>query len=224
MKSLVHDRPKPMAQVAGRPFVEWLLLKLRSQGIRHIIFCSGYMGEMLEDYFKDGSCLGLDIEYSRESEPMGTAGAVCHALRRVRGERFFVLNGDSYCCADIMQLFNFHCQVKSWATILLVHMDDCRRYGTVIVNADNSVRFFQEKRLDPGPGLINSGIYLFERKMAETIPLRRKISLEIDILPNLIAEGLYALECPGDFIDIGIPETYLAADSFFRKLEKLCSF
>ena len=218
LQSVVSDRPKPMAEVAGRPFVEWLLLALRDQGVRRVIFCTGYMSEVVESYFQDGERWGMDIVYSQDPEPLGTAGAVRHALGKADSDRLLVINGDSYCPFDISRLEDVHSAQNARASLWTVSMDDCRRYGSVVIGKDGIVQAFREKAAEKSPGLINAGIYLLEHAVAKSIPHGRPVSMETEMLPGLIGRGLYAVVGKGPFIDIGIPDAYSEADAFFQRL------
>jgi len=218
LHSIVPDRPKPMAQVGGRPFVEWLLLGLRAQGVRRVVFCMGYMSEVVEAYFRDGEQWNMEIVYSRDPIPLGTAGAVCHALSQVMSDPFLVLNGDSYCHLNIERLLELHTNRSACATIWLVTVNDCSRYGSVIVGEDGAVQAFREKSPKTCAGLINAGIYLLEREAVETLPKGRAISLETEFFPQLIGQGLYAVVGEGPFLDIGTPEAYTLVEQFFSTL------
>jgi NDP-sugar pyrophosphorylase family protein len=215
LRSIVSDRPKPMAEVAGRPFVEWLLLALRAQGVRRVIFCTGYMGEVLEAHFRDGRQWGMELLHSRDPAPLGTAGAVRHALGRVCSDRFLVLNGDSYCPIDINRLEEAHLARGARASLWLVSVEDCRRYGLVEIGDDGAVLAFHEKPSEKRAGLINAGVYLLERDVAESIPQGQPASLETDFFPGLIGHRLYAVVGEGPFLDIGTPESYTIARQFF---------
>jgi len=217
LRSVVKDRPKPMASVSGRPFLEWLLLSLRAQGVYRVILCTGHMGEMVEAYFGEGHSWDMEVQYSRDPEPLGTAGAVRHALSRVRGDRFLVLNGDSYCRADLSRLAQVHVSRRASATVWLVRVDDCRRYGSVVIGEDCAVRGFQEKPSDQRASLINAGLYLLEREIVTTIPEGRAVSLETEVFPQLVGRGLYAVIGKGPFLDIGTPEAYASAERFFLR-------
>ena len=215
LQSVVSDRPKPLAEVAGRPFVEWLLLALRAQGVRRVIFCTGYMSEMVEAHFRDGRQWDMEVVYSRDPIPLGTAGAVRYALSQVRSDRFLVMNGDSYCRVDVSRLEEVHTTRGACATLWLVRVDNCRRYGSVVIGEDGAVQAFREKSPEKCTGLINAGIYLLEREAAETIPEGRAVSLETEFFPRLIGHGLYAVVGEGPFLDIGTPEAYNKAPQFF---------
>jgi NDP-sugar pyrophosphorylase family protein len=180
-----------------------------------VIFCTGYMSETVEAHFGDGRQWDLADTYSRDPVLLGTAGAVRHALNQVRGERFLVLNGDSYCRVDLKRLVQAHANRRASATLWLVPVDDCRRYASVMIGEDSAVRAFQEKSPEKGAGLINAGIYLLEREVAESIPDGRAVSLETELFPQLIGRGLYAVVAESPFLDIGTPEAYAIADEFF---------
>ena len=212
LRRVVGDRPKPMAVVAGRPFVEWLLLSLRAQGVRRVVFCTGYMSEVVEAHFRDGRQWDMEVEYSCDPSPLGTAGAVRHALSQVRSDRFLVMNGDSFCRVDINRLVEVHTMHSARATLWLVEVNDCSRYGSVVVGTDGAVQAFREKREQKIAGLISAGVYLMEREAADTIPEGRAVSLETEFFPRLIGHGLYGVVGDGPFLDIGTPEAYGEAE------------
>jgi NDP-sugar pyrophosphorylase family protein len=214
LREVVSDRPKPMAEVAGRPFLEWLLLALRAQGLRRVVLATGYQAEMIEEYFGDGARWGLDVQYAREHAPLGTGGAARGALGSASGGRLLVLNGDSFCPFDLGQLAQAHTRARACATLWLVAVDDCSRYGTVDVSADRQVVAFREKSSAGGAGLISAGVYLFERSTLEEIAPDRPVSLETEVFPSLIGRGLYAVVGRGPFLDIGTPESYALAERF----------
>lgn len=215
LQGIVNDCPKPMAEVAGRPFVEWILLTLQAWGIQRVIFCTGYMGEVIEAHFGDGRQWNMEIEYSRDPVLLGTAGAVRRALAQVHSDRFLTLNGDSYCYVDMNHFEAVHVGCNARVTLWLVRRDDCSRYGSVEIGADNAVRSFREKSLRQCAGLINAGIYLLEREAVQTIPEGRRVSIETEFFPSLIGHGLYASVGDTPFLDIGTPEAYAMAEQFF---------
>lgn len=212
LQSTVSDRPKPMADVAGKPFLEWLLISLYEEGIRKVILCTGYMGEMVESYFGDGSKWDLQVRYSHETFPLGTGGAVRNALDLVQGGSFLVLNGDSYCRFDLDLMEKIHNSKSVLATMWLVKMNDCSRYGAVILDDSGMVKSFTEKLSVSGSGLINAGIYLLERRIVETIANDRMVSLEKDIFPHIVGKELAGVVGDGVFVDIGTPESYASAE------------
>ena len=215
--SVVSDRPKPMAQVAGRPFVEWLLEMLREQGVRRAVLCTGHLADLVEAHFGDGSCWDMELRYSRDPFPLGTGGAVRHALDQIEGERFFVLNGDSYCRCNLEGLTDTHIRHRAKATLWLVRKDDCRRFGSVRIDDSGAVQSFAEKASVSGPGFINAGVYLIEREAAAAIDPGRSVSLETELFPGLIGRGLFAVAGQDAFIDIGTPDSYAGAGRFITE-------
>ena len=215
LQGVVKDRPKPMAEVAGRPFVEWLLLLLRAQDVRRVVFCTGYMAEVIEAHFGDGRQWKMEFAYSRDPVLLGTAGAVRCALTQLHSDRFLVLNGDSYCHVDMNRLEAVHVASGARATLWLVKADDCSRYGSVEIGQDGAVRAFHEKRSERRAGMINGGVYVLEREVVNTIPEGCVVSLETGFFPTLIGHGLYAVVGDSPLLDIGTPEAYASAERFF---------
>ena len=172
---------------------------------------------MIEDYFQDGSRWDVDIVYSRDPIPLGTAGAIRHALDWIQTPRLFVLNGDSFCRVHLRHLDEVHRACGSQATLWLVRVGDCRRYGQVRLGAGNGIQAFHEKPLRQQPGLINGGVYVLERDLVERVPGGRVMSLEFDIFPALIGRGLHGVAGEQPFIDIGTPDAYAQASDMFAK-------
>lgn len=213
LQSVVHDRPKPLAEVLGRPFVEWLILSLRAQGVFHIVLSVGYMSEQIQNIMGDGRHLDVKITYAVDPFPLGTGGALRHALDCIQGERFLALNGDSYCTFDIQHLLDEHLAHSALVTLWLTRSTENARYGSVDVDAKGAVLTFREKSSGQHSDLINAGIYLIERKAVEAITLDRAVSAEKELFPSLIGRGLYAVVGSGPFLDIGTPESYKIAST-----------
>ncbi len=208
LRNTVSDRPKPLAVVAGKPFLEWLLISLRAQGVARIILSTGYLGEMIEEHFGTGSKLALDLVYVRDPIPLGTAGALRNALVRYESTNVLALNGDSYCRFDLRDLVLFHTSHHSKATLVLTSVEDSSRFGTVDVDEDARVIAFKEKAPDRRAGWINTGVYLLSRETLQSIPEQRPRSLEVDVFPALVGKGLFAMMCKTLFWDIGTAESY----------------
>ena len=209
LRPLLKDRPKALALVGGRPFLEYLLLQLKRYEINNVILAVGHCGEMIEAYFGSGSDLGLHLYYSYESEPLGTGGALKLAQNLIHSEYFLVMNGDSFFDIDLKVLIRYHQKKKALATIGLAKVDDTQRYGAVELDHEGRIVRFLEKMKGGQPGLINGGIYVFQREVLELIPEGRPVSLEQEIFPKLIGRDFYGLPFQAYFIDIGVPEDYL---------------
>lgn len=215
LRAAVSDRPKVLAEVAGQPFLERIFEQLQGFGIRKVVVCTGYMAEQIEllypTNFKD-----LQISYSREHALLGTAGAVRFALEHITNDRALVLNGDSFCDFDYRVFKSFHDAKDADASILLTYVDDCSRYGSVVLDKDGKVESFIEKSGAGGPGFINAGVYLMERPLIREIPVGRVLSLEKDIFPQWMGRKFFghASNAPV-FIDIGTPQSFQHAQSLF---------
>ena len=213
LQSVVSDRPKPVAVVLGRPFVEWLILALRAQGVRHIVLSVGYMSEQIQNIIGNGRRLDVKITYAVDPFPLGTGGALRRALDCIKGERFLALNGDSYCPFQVQRLLDEHLEHRALVTLWLTRSTESARYGSVDVDANGAVLNFREKSTGQHSDLINAGIYLIERKVLEVITLDIAFSAEKELFPSLIGIGLYAVVGSGPFLDIGTPESYKIAST-----------
>src|SRR5262245_46165816 len=158
----------------------------------------------------------LRLAYSRETAPLGTAGALRLALPLLTGDTVLVMNGDSYCDADLGAAFRAHREARSEATLLLVEVDDTTRYGRVELAADGAICRFVEKQDAAGTGWINAGIYFLARSRVEAIPAGAALSLERDVFPGWVGRGLRGHSVSARFLDIGTPGSYAAASAFFR--------
>ena len=220
LRPVLSSTPKPMAPIGDVPFLELLVLQLRSQGIRRMVMCTGFHAEQIEAQFGDGCRWNVAIEHSKETQPLGTAGAIKNAARFLaHASDFLVLNGDSFLEIDFRKLISFHRKHGGWASIAVRRVPDAARYGTVHVNEEGRIVRFSEKLGLPEPGLINGGVYVFNREVLETIP-EGPASLEKDVLPGLLQRGAFALEQDGLFIDIGTPEDYARAQALHERLSQ----
>jgi D-glycero-alpha-D-manno-heptose 1-phosphate guanylyltransferase len=218
LRTVVPSTPKPMAAVGAKPFLELLVRQLRSQGIDRLIMCSGYLADQIEDKFGHGGEWGVTIEYSRELRSMGTAGAIKLAQDYLSDDSsFLVMNGDSFVDVEFEQLMRTHLQHNALATMTIVPVQNAGRYGTVRTNSAERVTGFAEKTNADMPGLINAGVYVFDRSIFDHIP-EGNSSLERDVFPRIVDRGLYALEHTGMFIDIGTPDDYARAQSLCEQL------
>jgi D-glycero-alpha-D-manno-heptose 1-phosphate guanylyltransferase len=218
LQSVLPSTPKPLARVGNSPFLELLVRQLRSQGIRHLVMSTGHLAEQIEEEFGDGRKWGVAIEYSKETRPLGTAGAVKFAERYLpQDSEFLVMNGDSLLELDLAQFIRFHRQHGGSVSMAVRKVPDAARYGTVQLDAANRVVGFIEKTGLSAPGVVNGGVYLFNRAILRQIP-EGPSSLEKDLFPRILDQGLYALEQHGMFIDIGTPEDYARAQALCGSL------
>jgi NDP-sugar pyrophosphorylase family protein len=215
LRSVIADRPKVLAEVRGRPFLEYVLEQLVGANIQYAVLCTGYLGEQIQSFFGD-SYKSLRLAYSQESSPVGTAGALRLAMPLLTSDPVLVMNGDSYCQVNLQAFYTWYCeQCAGGSALLLTRVPDTQRYGRVNRGTDGRVLSFEEKGGKSGPGWINAGIYLLNQLLLSEIPEHNAVSLEQEIFPRWIGRGLYAYHTQGDFLDIGTPQSYAAAEQFF---------
>lgn len=213
LRPILSSAPKPLARIGDMPFLQLLVLQLRSQGIRRLVMCTGHQADQIAEEFGDGRKWDVTIDYSKESRPLGTAGALKLAGHYLSQDSdFLVMNGDSFLELDIRQFIRLHREQGGWASIAVRRVLDAARYGTVQLDELNRVVRFSEKMGVREPGVINGGVYVFNRSILQQIP-DGTISLEKDVLPRVVEHGVYALEQHGLFIDIGTPEDYARAQA-----------
>jgi len=205
LRPITLKTPKPMIRIRGKPFLEYLLNYLRSQGIREYILCLHYMYEKIMEYFGDGSQFGVNISYVVEDRPMGTGGALKKAEEFIQGT-FLALNGDTFLEFDLDEMVSFHRKHRGLGTIAITFMRSPKRYGVVKVNPDWRILQFSEKS-EAEAGYINAGVYIFEDRLFKFIPRGKEISLEREVIPSLLKnEEFYGFPVEGYFIDIGLLE------------------
>jgi D-glycero-alpha-D-manno-heptose 1-phosphate guanylyltransferase len=200
---LTREVPKPMVPVAGRPFLEFVLDRLVDSGFRRITLSVGYLAQVVQDHF--GFVFrGADLRYAVEHAPLGTGGAIRHALQDRGEEAALVVNGDTLLQADFGAIARWYEQEPVPAAIVLRRMDDVGRYGAVALEGDRVTAFLEKGR--EGPGLINAGVYVVTPALFEMLDLPRVFSFETDVLQRHCAtlrpRGLVS---DAWFIDIGIP-------------------
>lgn len=208
LRTVVSDRPKPMALIEDKPFMEYVVRQLIQYGVTEIIFAVGYKGSMVEDYFEDGSKWGIQVSYAYEEELLGTAGAIKNAGKLVTEDSFFVLNADTFYQIDCNRFIKLREDLDLDMALVLRKVPDVSRYGQAVLE-NSRLTAFDEKVEEAREGTINGGFYLIKRALLDTIP-EGKVSLEHDMIPKWLLEGkkLGGMVNDGYFIDIGVPEDY----------------
>ena len=211
LASRLHGLPKPMAPIAGRPFLEILLTQLRRSGCTRVLLSVGHQHAVIQEHF--GAAFdGLAIDYVIESVPLGTGGAIRLALAEAREESVLVLNGDTFLNADYAAMLGFHAVQGAAVTLAVVHRDDVSRYGGVTLEGRRIVGFQEKGR--SGPGYISAGTYVLARNLAWPPALPEKFSIERDFfVPEVARLRPAAYKVDGFFLDIGIPEDLDRAQS-----------
>jgi mannose-1-phosphate guanylyltransferase len=196
--------------------IERVVTHLADYGIDGVILSLGYRPDAFLAAYPDGRCLGTELVYAVEPEPLDTAGAIAFAAREAGiDDTFVVVNGDVLTGLDVGKLIAFHREQGARATIHLTPVDDPSRYGVVQTDDTGRVTAFIEKPpADEAPtNLINAGTYVLEPSVLDSIPAGQRVSIERVTFPHLVAEGvLYALASDAEWIDAGTPATYLEAN------------
>jgi len=216
LRPLVENRPKVMVEINDRPFLEYILDQIKLWGGRRVILCTGYLSDQILSKLGN-TYRGVQLIYSEEKSPLGTGGALRMASHLLHSESVLVINGDSYCDANPRPFLEWHLVKDAMATLLLVESRNTGRYGKVEVDGNGIIRRFEEKTESEGSGWINAGIYLFRQGFIKSIPSEHPVSLEREIFPSWIGQGLYGYKSDAQFIDIGTPESYQAAKQFFSE-------
>lgn len=214
LQTVVSNVPKPMAEIDGRPFLFYLVSKLHKHKFKKIIFSVHYLKEKIIDYFGN-NFFGIEIEYAIEENPLGTGGAILNCWQYIDSNQpVFIFNGDSFLDADLTKMLDLHLQKNANFTISLKSMHKPYRYGLVEFNKNGLVTNFKEKSTEVENGYINSGIYILNPKILKTFDLPHKFSFETDFMCKYFNKiSLNIFESDDYFIDIGIPEDYLKAQT-----------
>lgn len=215
LRSVVADLPKPLAPVAGRPFLAHLLDQLATGGLRRVILATSYMAEKIEQAIGT-RWAGMDIVYSKEPEPLGTGGAIRLAATLLHGDGVHLANGDTFLRYDPAAFERAVRVAGATLGIALAKVDDVRRYGAVEID-DGRVVAFREKG-GSGPGLINAGSYFLTAAGLGALPSdEAAYSFESRVLlPSALHGQVAAFDDTRDFIDIGVPEDYARAQYLLR--------
>lgn len=218
LRSVVADRPKVLAPLGGRPFITYLLDRLAAQGLKTVVLCTGYLGSQVNEALGE-MYRGMQLLYSQETTPMGTAGALTQALPLIKSSTVLVMNGDSYCDTDLRASYEWHLDRESRVTLVLAHVDDGARYGRVELGPKGNITGFLEKNPDlKGGGWINSGIYWMQRDVLAGLPSGKPLSLEREVLGCWQGSGLNGFRDYGRFLDIGVPEDFAKAEKFLAEV------
>ena len=217
LRPLTYSTPKQLLPVAEVPMLERVVSALADHGVEEAVLSMGYRPDAFYAAYPEGTVGGVRLSYAVEPEPLDTAGAIRFAAEQAAvAETFIVVNGDVLTDLDVSALVAFHRQRRASATIALTPVEDPSRFGVVVTSADGKVGAFVEK---PPPGTaptneINAGTYVFEPEIVDRIPPGRRVSVERETFPALVAEGtLYAVCSDAYWLDTGTPEAYLRANA-----------
>jgi NDP-sugar pyrophosphorylase family protein len=208
--------PKVLAPVAGRPFLDYQLDYLQSQGIADVILCTGHGADRVEEFCGSGARWGARIRSARETTLLGTAGAIKNADRLALSDPFVVVNGDSLVAAELGGMLTGHRQRRPLVTVALTEVPDRSSFGAVVLADDGTVQSFEEKG-GAGTGLVSAGLYVMSRAVLDLIPPDRPMSLERDLFPRLAPASLLGWPLSGPFLDIGTVARFAQAPQFLAR-------
>lgn len=220
LREAVVEVPKPMAPIAERPFLEYLLNYWADQGVDRFILSVGYKWEMIRSHF-GSKYKNATVEYSVEEKPMGTGGGIMLALEQLNERQpCLLLNGDTFFKVPLANFWEFHVYSEAEISLALHQVSGAKRYDWIILNDDNSIERVEPRSHESKSGLINGGVYLLNPEIFKNEPWdgSSNLSLENDMIPRALHANkkLKGFVCAEKFIDIGIPEDYRSATSFFE--------
>src|SRR3954452_13713381 len=212
LRPLTTTVPKPVVPLVDRPFIRFTIDWLHGHGVDDIVMSCGHLASGVRNVLGDGSALGIKLRYVEEPRPLGTGGALKYA-EPLLGERFLMLNGDVLTDLDLTAQMELHERTGARATLALTPVEDPSAYGLVRTKADGAVTEFVEK---PAPdqidtNTISGGAYVLERSVLDLLEAEQPASIERDVFPRLVGNGLYGCVSENYWLDIGTPERYLEA-------------
>jgi len=215
LRPLTETVPKPALTLVDRPFLAYMIEWLAGHGVSEVVLACGFLPDVLQEALTgEEERAGVRITYVVEPDRRGTAGAFRYAadeLGERLDQRFLALNGDVLTDLDLSALLRTHEQRAARATIALHPVEDSSVFGLVRTDEDGAVLAFLEKTGVAVPGEVNAGMYVLERSVLDLIPSDEEVSIERDVFPRLVGDGLRGLRLDGYWMDIGTPERYLQA-------------
>ncbi len=219
IKHLLPDVPKPMAAIADKPFLGWVLSYLHKQGIDQALLSTGYLAEVIERYVQSQPVPEMELNCYPETEPLGTAGGFINAVNQSQKEpkAWLVLNGDSLMVTDLAPLNEYLNDETVDGVILGVSVTDASRFGSLVYDKQKTLLQFAEKR--SGAGVINGGVYLLRHRLIQRFLPNVPLSFEYDVFPSLLQQNFCLKVHPvtAPFLDIGTPESLAQAETFIRQ-------
>jgi mannose-1-phosphate guanylyltransferase len=212
LRPLTSTVPKPVVPLVDRPIIAYLIDWLRGHGVDDVVMSCGFLAAGVRNVLGDGGRYGVRLRYVEEPRPLGTGGALKFA-ESLLDERFFMLNGDVLSDLDLSAQLAQHERTGARGTLALISVEDPSAYGLVRLRDDNAIREFVEK---PSPDqidsdMVNAGAYVLDREIVSVIPPQTNFSIERDVFPELVGDGLFGYPADGYWLDIGTPRRYLQA-------------
>lgn len=218
IREICPSIPKPMIEVCGSPFIEWVIKYLSTQGLTDFCISIGYKADVIEKYFEGRHYNGLNLYCVKEESPQGTAGGFLLSATKFQNKEYLLAtNGDSLILADLSAAFEMVRKEHYDAVIIGRRVEDRSPYGSLGCDENGMLIQFREK--EKGEGLINAGVYIFPRSSLTNFPSKKPLSFEYDVFPLFLQKGMKirVLTVDAPFIDIGTPEAIREAESFIKK-------
>ena len=211
LKPLTNELPKPMVPIIDKPIIEYIIYNLKKHGITDIIVTLGYKPERIMDYLGDGKKYGVDIRYSVETVPLGTAGGVKKISEMIDGT-FVVISGDALTNIDLSGMIAHHKTHGKLMTMAVKEMEDVTGFGVVKCDSDGVVTSFIEKPSHSIDKLVNTGIYILEKAVFNNIP-DGKYDFARELFPKMM-DNLSAYRMSGYWSDIGTLSSYYLTNNY----------
>ncbi len=209
LRPFTYEIPKPLLPVKGRPILEYNIRNLMEHGVKEVVLGIGYKGDLIREYFGDGSNLGIRIRYSKETKPLGTAGALKKAERHFK-DTFFMCNGDEIKDVNYSKMLQLHRKKHALGTLALKRLSNIEQFGVVELRGNKIMRFVEK----PKPGTtksktVSAGAYVLEPNILKLIPKGKRFSIERQVFPKLAEqEKLYGCLAVGQWFPTDTFERY----------------
>ena len=220
LRPLTFDIPKPLVKVNGKPLIEYALEELERNGVENVYISLGYKAEKIMHYLDHRKKFGANIEYVLESKPLGTGGALRHAMEKMQGyEDVISVNGDTIFKVEFDKMYEFHKKNKALITMGSFRLDNVRGFGVIETEGGRIVRFIEKP--DPKEvksNMINAGIYIISKRVLDKFPREESFSLEKDFIEKIYKEEVIHHFPIERFITVNDIEQYKKANEEVRKL------
>jgi len=209
-----------MLPVGPKPILEHIIQWLSSEGIKDVTISTGYLGRMIEEYFGNGSELGVRIDYAKSVHPLGTAGQLKAAESKIKG-RFVCMYGDAILRFDLRRALEFHSRHSATATMVLMKYSTELKYG--FMETDSKGRLTEWREKPTYSGYINVGCFIMERRFLKYIPSGKMYGMDTAFeRAKKAGEGLFGVKVEGEFIDIGDRKSYRDAnEQYMQRIGKV---
>ncbi|MDI6717473.1 MAG: nucleotidyltransferase family protein [Patescibacteria group bacterium] len=216
IKPVIGNKPKVLADINGKPFLEILINQLVLNDFKKIILSVGYLKEQIKDYIQNVfNNNQVEISFSEEETMLGTGGAVKKVKDLIKNHHFLVVNGDTYFPIDFNRFFANYLSNKALVSAVIARISDVSDYGSVKLDDNGRIISFNEKSVNEND-LVNAGMYFMSKEIFNLMPSNDVFSLEYDLFPKILNNKCHGFIGEGELIDIGTPEKYEKAKIYFK--------